>query len=159
MGCETRDGKLVLVTAAVSTESQAERLVALILGKSTQRLIFTSAEIDRPLERMRSRWPQLVVELKRGSIGMTEDGLLRIRQAEGRVVELKKLVRAENFDRQMLYRGICAEVGYAEGHVFHWMPFTEDAFGKEWIKQAPVGWWMVDAEGHWQRKEKPVDTP
>lgn len=153
-GCETLDGQHILTTAAGGTEIQAERLVSKMLGKETKRLIYTGLGIDQPLERMRARWPQLSAELERGSIGLTDDGFVRVRQANGRLAELKKLVRSENFDRQALYRGICAEIGYSDGRVFQWLPFTEDAFGREWIKQAPAGWWYADGEGHWHTKEK-----
>ncbi len=151
--CETIDyGKHILATAAGGTEVQAERLVAKMLGKPSKPLPYRNGEIDRSLTRMTARWSQIVAELKHGSIGLTDDGMLRLRQADGRLAELKKLIRAENYDRQALYRGICAEVGYYDGNTFHWMPFTEDTFGKEWIKQAPAGWWYIDEAGNWQRK-------
>ena len=159
VACETTDGKHILTTAAGGTEMQAERLVSSLLGKAAKPLIYRNAEIDQALERMRARWPQLLVELERGHIGLTDDGMLRVRQSDGRLAELKQLVRAENFDRQALYRGLCAEVGYADGKFVYWLPFTEDVFGKEWIKQAPLGWWYADAEGKWLRKEKSAATP
>lgn len=151
--CESTDGKHLLTTAAGGTEIQAERLVAQLLGKPHKPLPYGGADIERPLARMQARWPQIVVELNQGAIGLTDDGMLRIRGGSDRFAELKKLVRAENHDRQVLYRGLCAEVGYSGGNVLLWLPFTEDTFAREWQKQAPAGWWYLDAGGHWQQKK------
>lgn len=150
--CESLDGKHILTTAAGGTEIQAERLVAKMLGKPAKPLPYTSADIDQPLARMSTRWPQIAAELNRGSIGMTDDGMLRVRLADGRLAQLKTLVRNENYDRQRLYRGLCAEVGYYGGNVIYWLPFTEDTFAQEWLKQAPAGWWYLDEAGRWQQK-------
>lgn len=154
--CESLDGKHILTTAAGGTEIQAERLVAKMLGKPAKPLPYAAADIDQPLARMQARWPQIVAELNRGRIGMTDDGLLRVRSAEAQTPALKKLVRAENLDRQLMYRGLCAEVGYYGGNVIYWLPFTEDTFAQEWQKQAPAGWWYLDENGRWQQKTVPA---
>lgn len=152
--CESIDRKQIVLTTSELTEIQAEHLVSRILGKPAKQKITITAPIDGSLQRMLLRWPQVQGELERGSVGMTDDGMLRIRQANGRLAELKMLVRQENFDRQMLYRALCAELGYSEGWVIHWLPTVEDTFAREWVKQAPAGWWHADAEGRWQRKDK-----
>lgn len=150
LGCET-EGGLLFTYAAQGTEIQAERLVAQFLGKPSKPIPYGGMDIDRPIKRMQGRWPQLKAELDRGSIGLTEEGGVAIRDASPST-ELKALARAENHDRGTFYRGLGVAVGHGAEVESHWLAYTEDVFGKEWLKQAPAGWWLRSADGQWKRK-------
>jgi hypothetical protein len=150
-GCETSGGHL-LTYAADGTVIQAERLVARIQGNPAKPLPYSGPDIDRPLARMQARWPQLKAELAAGRLGLTDTGYIGIRESGPQALELRKLVRAENLDRQVLYRGMGDAVGHGGENVMLWMPYTEDVFANEWIRQAPAGWWFLNAEQVWQRK-------
>lgn len=152
--CEGMERRKIILTTSELTAIQAEYLVSTLLGRPVNDKLTMTAPIDQTWQRVLARWPQVRAELDHGSIGLTDDGMLRIRQAEGRFAEVRMLVRQENLDRQTLYRILCAELGYSEGRFIQWLPVVEDTFAKEWVKQAPPGWWYVDGEGRWQRKLK-----
>lgn len=152
-GCETSGGHL-FTYAAQGTQIQAERLVAKVLGQPAKPLPYGGPDIDRPLKRMLARWPQVKAELDKGSVGLTDTGYLAVRDAGKRAVELKKLVREENFDRQVLYRGLCVAVGHGDESIAGWVAYTEDSFATEWNRQAPIGWWLLETEQGWRRKQE-----
>lgn len=151
-GCETSGGHL-LTFAADGTAIQAERLVAKVYGHPAKPLPYSGSDIELPLQRMQARWPQLRAELDSGRLGLTDTGYIGIRQTGSPAVELRKLVRAENLDRQILYRGMNEAVGHGSDMIAGWLPYTEDVFALEWVKQAPDGWWFLDVEQIWQRKQ------
>lgn len=150
-GCETSGGML-LTYGAQGTKIQAERLVAKVYGLPGQPLPYGGPDIDNPLKRMQQRWPQLKTELDQGSVGFTDTGYVAIREAGNKSAELKQLVRAENTDRQILYRGMTDAVGHNTEALAAWIAYTEDSFAEEWIRQAPTGWWLFDSEQGWRRK-------
>lgn len=154
--CESTPTR-VFTYGSQGTEIQATRLVALVYGKPADPLPYGGPDIDRPLQRMQARWGELQPLLAQGVIGLTEDGDIAIRDVaalpDGEVRRLRPLVRAENFDRQVLYRAMCGAVGYGGDMLEAYLGFTEDTFGAEWAKQAPAGWWLRDHKGRWFRKE------
>lgn len=154
--CESTPTRL-LTYGSQGTEIQAMRLVAQVYGKPADPLPYGGPEIDPPLARMQSRWNELRPLLDQGVLGLTEDGHVDVRDAEALDAagtrHLRSLVRAENFDRHLLYRGMCAAVGYGTDLTASYLPFTEDTFGTEWGKQAQAGWWLRDHKGRWSRKE------
>lgn len=155
-GCET-SGHLVTY-GSLGTTIQAERLVAVVYGRSTQPLPY-GADVGRPLKRIQARWPQLRAELEKGTVGLTETGYLQVREPAGRANELARLVRAENLDRHLLYQSMTEAVGYGGETQVIYQPYTEDAFGAEWVKQAPPGWWILNEEQVWRRKATGHDDP
>jgi len=150
-GCET-EGGMLFTYAAQGTRIQAERVVALVYGLPGKPLAYGGGDIEKPLARMRTRWPQLKAELEAGRLGLTETGGVAVR-ASNPDAALKKLVREENRDRDFLYRGISEAVGHRDLSLPAWMDYTEDVFAKEWVKQAPAGWWYQDQSLLWQRKQ------
>ncbi|MGE5384763.1 MAG: DUF1318 domain-containing protein [Betaproteobacteria bacterium] len=154
-GCETTDGHL-LTYAAQGTVIQAERLVAKVYGHPTKPLPYSGANIEQPLQRMQARWPKLQAELAKGSLGLSDTGYVAIHEKGSHPAELRKLVRAENLDRQILYMAMSEEVGHGGAFILTWLPYTEDVFAGEWIKQAPPGWWFLDAEQVWRRTPPPA---
>src|SRR5262245_34887195 len=109
-GCET-EGGLLLTYAAQGTEIQAERLVAQFLGTPAKALPYRGLNLDRPLQRMRARWPQIKAALDGGTIGLTETGELALRVAS-QDSALNTLVRDENHDRGFYYRALSDAVGH-----------------------------------------------
>lgn len=153
--CESTPTR-VFTYGARGAEIQAERLVARVYGLPADPLPYGGPDIDRPLQRMVARWPELKVLLEDGTIGLTADGEVAIRDFAGRdqavARQLKALVKAENRDRDELYRGMTAAIGHGGNTLPQMLGYTEDTFGGEWLRQAPAGWWGQDHQGRWSRK-------
>lgn len=85
-------------------------------------------------------------------MGLTDDGDVAIREAGGATHDLKKLVRAENRDRAVLYTGMAAAVGHGNDTLSLWLPYGDASFGTAWQKQALAGWWLRNEQNEWRRK-------
>lgn len=155
VACESTPDR-TFTYGARGAEIQAQRLVAQVYGKPADPLPYGGPDIDRPLARMKARWPALQAELERGSVGLTEDGDVALRMPvsldKAQVRELKTLVKAENRDRDVLYRAMTEAIGHNGDGVVRMQPYTEDVFGVEWARQAPAGWWLQDHRGQWSQK-------
>ena len=151
-GCETNPTHL-LTYAAQGTVIQAERLVGLFLGKDVWPLPYGGANLDQPLLRMSSRFPQLKTKLDTGLIGLTDDGDVAIRESGTTTPELFLLVREENRDRAVFYFGMAAAVGHGSDTLHTWLPYVKAVFGAEWQRQAPSGWWLRNDLGEWTPKK------
>jgi uncharacterized protein YdbL (DUF1318 family) len=90
--------------------------------------------------------------MDRGSVGIGQDGLLRIRSTDGlnlkERAETQQLVEAENRDREALY----AEIAKANNMPKENIPKIKSIFAKTWIEQAQPGWWIQDSQGSWKKK-------
>jgi len=150
-GCET-EGGLLFTYGAKGTQIQAERLVAQVYGKPAKPLPYGSADIDQAVSRMKARWPQIKAELVAGNIGLTDHGEVAIRITGDTAKTLRKLVRAENYDRQLLYRAMGPAIGHTGAAELTWLGYTEDVFAQEWVKQAPADWWFRDEAQVWHKK-------
>jgi uncharacterized protein YdbL (DUF1318 family) len=101
--------------------------------------------------RMKARTGQLRPFYQAGAAGFGKNGLVVVRDASA--VSLKdrakfdQLVKAENADRNALYR----EIAKANGHP-EWEPEVRAVFAKQWIQQARSGWWVQNASGKWSKK-------
>lgn len=99
---------------------------------------------------MHARHGQLKPFFESGAVGLTEDGLVAVRDAKA--VSLKDrqtvnaLVAEDNRDRNALYR----EVARANGHP-EWEGEIRATFARRWIQKASPGWWYQSGGG-WQRK-------
>ena len=86
-----------------------------------------------------------------GAVGLTNDGLLAVRDLKALDVRNRKqtqdLVAQDNRDRNGLY----AEIAEANGHP-EWQPDIRATFARRWIANAPRGWWYQDAAGNWKQK-------
>lgn len=87
-----------------------------------------------------------------GNAGISNDGLLAIRSTEGLGLKeranLKRLLKAENTDRESLYSEIAKANEFSPDKVQD----IKLLFAKSWIKNARPGWWVQDAEGTWSKK-------
>ena len=90
--------------------------------------------------------------MDRGNVGLTKDGLLTIRTADGLSLkeraEVQQLVDAENRDRESLYLEIAKANNFSKESVTK----IKSIFARSWIEQAQPGWWIQDAQGNWKKK-------
>ncbi len=109
-----------------------------------------SPAINALQSKMKSRHDQLQPFYQSGAIGLTQDGLIALRDA--RAVALKdrnvinSLIAEENQDRKALY----AEIARANGHP-EWQADIQETFARRWISNAAKGWWYQQ-NGSWQQK-------
>lgn len=112
--------------------------------------------IDTPAVRqltqsMEARHGQLKKYYDAGSIGLTRDGLVQVRDQN--LVPLpernsvRKLVAEENADRTNLYREIAASNGHPE-----WETDIRTTFAERWSSKAAAGWYYQDSSGTWKQK-------
>ena len=100
---------------------------------------------------MEARFAQLKPFYQAGSVGMTNNGLVEVRDLNAVALRERKAVNAlvadENRDRKALY----AEIARANGHP-EWEGEIRAIFAERWIANAPAGWWYQDARGQWTQK-------
>jgi uncharacterized protein YdbL (DUF1318 family) len=100
---------------------------------------------------MEARFPQLKPFYESGGVGMTNGGLIEVRDLNAVPLRdrktVKSLVTQENADRNALY----AEIARANGHP-EWEADIRKTFAARWIANAPAGWYYQDAGGQWKRK-------
>ncbi len=110
-----------------------------------------SAEIRQLKARMKQRNAQLLPYYRSGAIGFTADGLVAIHDAKAVPLrernKLKSLIRAENADRNALYRAIAKANHHPE-----WEADVRAVFARKWVEKAGAGWWHRTADGQWRRK-------
>jgi uncharacterized protein YdbL (DUF1318 family) len=100
---------------------------------------------------MEARHAQLKRLYDSGSVGLTRDGLIEIRDQN--LIPLpernaaRKLVADENADRASLYR----EIATANGHP-EWETDIRTTFAQRWADKASAGWYYQDANGNWKKK-------
>jgi len=100
---------------------------------------------------MEARFPKLKPFYTNGSVGMTQDGLIKMRDLNAVALRDRKtvntLVAAENRDRNALYSEIARANGQPE-----WEADIRKTFAARWIGNAPAGWWYQDKGGSWKKK-------
>lgn len=100
--------------------------------------------------KMKQRHNALQAHYQSGAVGLTEDGMITIRDAK--VVALKDrnsvkaLVADENNDRKALY----GEIARANGHP-EWAADIQSTFARRWVSNASSGWWYQQ-QGSWKQK-------
>lgn len=99
---------------------------------------------------MQQRHGQLAGFYANGAIGLTQDGLIAVKDASAVALKdrqgLNSLVAAENSDRNMLYKEIASANGHAE-----WEAEIRSTFAQKWIQKAQAGWWYQAGSG-WVKK-------
>ncbi len=85
-------------------------------------------------------------------MGITKEVFLTVRNSEGlnlrKRAEVRKLVEAENRDRESLYMEIARANNFPKERVGD----IKRIFAGSWIKQAKRGWFVQDPEGGWKQK-------
>lgn len=109
-----------------------------------------SPAINALKAQMKSRHDQLEAFYNSGAVGLTDDGLVTVRDAKAVALKdrnnLNGLVADENKDRKALY----AEIARANGHP-EWQDDIQQTFAKRWISNAAKGWWYQQG-GIWKQK-------
>ena len=119
-------------------------------GQGQANLEINTPAIANIKQSMQSRHAQLVEHYNSGAVGLTQDGMIALRDANA--VPLAKrqaintLISGENQDRAALYR----EIARANNHP-EWESKTRSTFGQRWINLARPGWWY-QAGGAWKQK-------
>ena len=114
-------------------------------------LTISTPAIRQLTQSMETRHAQLKKYYDAGSIGLTRDGLVQVRDQN--LVPLpernsvRKLVAEENADRTNLYREIAAANGHPE-----WETDIRTTFAERWASKAAAGWYYQDASGEWKQK-------
>ncbi len=113
-------------------------------------LNINSPAINKIQANMKKRHTSLKPYYKSGAIGLTDQGLITVRDAKAIALKdrnkVKGLVADENKDRNALY----AEIARANGHP-EWKADIQSTFARRWVKKASTGWWY-QSEGSWKTK-------
>ncbi len=95
---------------------------------------------------------QLVSYYNGGHVGITNDGLLEIRDTSGlplpKVAQLKRLVSADNQARQELYSEVAKALDIDPQDIGK----TRRIFADKWRDNAQSGWWIQKNDGTWTKK-------
>ncbi|GMV28838.1 MAG: hypothetical protein AMXMBFR59_09630 [Rhodanobacteraceae bacterium] len=115
-------------------------------------LTIQSAAVREIQARMKQRFDGVLTKaFAAGSIGLTRDGLVAVRDASavplGERSALNQAVADENRDRKAVY----AEIARANGHP-EWESQIQSTFAAQWIQQARAGWYYQDAAGAWKQR-------
>lgn len=96
------------------------------------------------------RFPQLKAYYASGAIGLTDNGLIDIRDRSliplAERNKVLQLVAAQNNDWNALY----AEIARLNGHP-EWQDDIRSTFAERWIAKADRGWWYREG-GAWKQK-------
>ena len=113
-------------------------------------LDISSPAIGKIQASMRARHAQLLPYYNSGATGLTDDGLVAVRDAKAIPLSARKtvnqLVADDNRDRTALYREIAAANGHPE-----WEAQIRQTFARRWIDLAQSGWYYQSGGG-WKAK-------
>ncbi len=115
-------------------------------------LDISSPEIRAITGSMQGRFGQLQKFFDSGALGMTNSGLIEVRDASTVSLPdrglLTRLVSEDNRDRETLY----SEIAKANGHP-EWEADIRKTFAKRWVERgARAGWYYQNASGGWVQK-------
>jgi uncharacterized protein YdbL (DUF1318 family) len=115
-------------------------------------LDISSPEIRAITTSMQTRFGQLQKYFDSGALGMTNNGLIEVRDSAGvplpeRAV-LTRLVSEDNRDREALYAAIANANSHPE-----WVNDIRQTFAKRWVERgARPGWYYQGAGSAWVQK-------
>jgi uncharacterized protein len=121
-------------------------------AQAAANLDISSAEIRGIQTSMAARFPQLRKFFDSGALGLTQTGLVQIRDAASLPLPerglLSRLVAEDNKDREALYN----EIAKANGHP-EWADDIRKTFSRRWVEHgAQPGWYYQTAAGAWAQK-------
>lgn len=118
---------------------------------AAQDINVSTPEIRAIQASIKARASQLFPYLDGGQVGISNDGLLKLRSTDGLDLksraEATRLVQAENADRLRLYQEIARANGFPEKSAE-----VQAIFADSWRSQASKGWYIEGANGDWSRK-------
>lgn len=108
-------------------------------------------EIRKLQAQMKSRTAALREYFANGAIGFTNNALVDIHDDAAiplkERAKVKKMVEAENNDRNALYREIAKANSQPD-----WEPKIRETYARIWVDEASKGWWHQNAQGKWAQK-------
>jgi len=115
-------------------------------------LDISSPEIRAITASMNARFSQLRKFFDAGAIGLTQSGLIELRDAASVALPdravVNRLVTEDNKDRETLY----SEIARANGHP-EWAADIRKTFARRWVERgASPGWYYQNASGAWVKK-------
>jgi uncharacterized protein YdbL (DUF1318 family) len=114
-------------------------------------LDISTPEVEALQSSLAKRFKQLNTYYSNGAVGLTSDGMVKLRDANlvplNARAQVNKLIQGENSDRQNLYQEIASANGHPE-----WAGDIQRTFAKRWIDHAQKGWWYQAAGGDWKQK-------
>lgn len=115
-------------------------------------LDISSPEIRAITGSMQARFGQLAKYFDSGVLGMTQSGLIEVRDAGSAPLPeravVTRLVAEDNKDREALY----AEIAKANNHP-EWAAEIRKTFARRWVERgARAGWYYQDSSGAWKQK-------
>jgi uncharacterized protein YdbL (DUF1318 family) len=139
--------------AAARLAAGAARVLDLLIPAAHAQANFdATSPASRALEQsLKARFPRIKPYLDGGSVGLTAEGLLEIRDrnaiplAERNTV--RQLVTEQNADWEALYKEIARINGHPE-----WLGQIRQTFAQRWVAKADPGWYYRDAGGTWKQK-------
>jgi uncharacterized protein YdbL (DUF1318 family) len=115
-------------------------------------LDISSPEIRAITASMNARFAQLTKFFDAGAVGLTQTGLIELRDAATVALPdralVNRLVTEDNKDREALY----TEIARANGHP-EWAGDIRKTFARRWVERgARPGWYYQNASGAWVKK-------
>jgi len=143
-------GEPGFVVAAIGKVLYA--IVPAAQAQAAANLDISSAEIRAITASMQARFPQLQKFFNSGALGMTQNGLIEVRDAASVALPdrglLNRLVADDNKDRAALY----TEIAKANGHP-EWEDDIRKTFARRWVERgAQTGWYYQNTSGAWVQK-------
>lgn len=112
----------------------------------------TTPAIRTLKESIQARADSIKPFMDSGNAGISNDGLLVVRNTEGLNLKdkanLTRLIDAENKDREALY----AEIAKANNFPPNRIPDIKKIFAGSWSRNARQGWWIQGQDGTWKQK-------
>ncbi len=116
-------------------------------------LNLTTPAIRKLVDSMKARNSEIMKFKDKGTIGETNDGMLAIRKMDGlggeEIRTVKRLLRAENNDREALYKELAAANKIDPADIDK----VKSIFAKTLISKAKPGHWYHDEKGNWTQKK------
>jgi len=116
-------------------------------------LNLTTPAIRKLVKSMKARNTEIMKFKDKGTIGETNDGMLAIRNMDGlggeEIRTVKRLLRAENSDREALYK----ELATANKISLSEVGKIKAVFAKTRKAKARPGHWYQDEKGKWTQKK------
>ncbi|MFP4071861.1 MAG: DUF1318 domain-containing protein [Desulfovibrionales bacterium] len=95
------------------------------------------------------RHQQLVPFYNKGNVGIDRKGYLQVLNTDGlslqEVATVKRLVQADNSNRQKLYREVASALNIDPGQIAK----VEEIFAEKWREKAGSGWMVQSDDGKW----------
>jgi len=112
----------------------------------------TTPAIRSLKESIQNRAESLKPYMDSGNTGLSSDGLLVVRNTDGLNLKdkaaVKRLVDAENNDRNSLYKEIARANNFPPERIAD----IKKIFAGSWARNARNGWWIQDDGGKWKKK-------